>query len=210
MSQNRQTVHKDSSHENKNGTADSMSFENHRRNKPSILLSACLAGMNCRFDGKIKLVERFKRLVDEGFAITICPEIAGGMSAPRPPSEIIGGTGEELLRCNGILTESGEINRDRLRPELFPVDEDCCSDGKTKIINKTGKDVTNYYIRGAMETLKTAEKQGIRKAILKARSPACGKGKIYDGTFSKTLMDGNGAAAELLMKAGVEVIWDEE
>lgn len=173
-----------------------------------ILISACLAGVSCRFDGKTKIVEKFKKLVDEGKAMAFCPEVAGKMPVPRPPSEMTGGTGEDILRCNGILTETGGINRERLRAELFPIDKDCCCE--TKIINKNGKDVTNYYIRGAIETLKTAEKYGIRKAVLKARSPACGKGKVYDGTFGKVLIDGNGVAAELLMRAGVEVFTGEE
>ena len=206
MNNRLQSPHKDSSIENKN---DSMTEDTYYDESP-ILLSACLAGIRCRFDGKIKLVEKYKNLTDNGMAITICPEIAGGMSAPRPPSEIVGGMGEDLLRCNGILTETGEINRDKLHTELFPVDEECCSDNRTKIINKNGKDVSNYYIRGAIETLKIAEKHNIKKAVLKARSPACGKGKIYDGTFSKTLMRGNGVAAELLIKAGIEVITEEE
>ncbi len=217
--------------------------DDYSHNESPILLSACLAGVRCRFDGKIKLVEELKNLADEGIAITVCPEIAGGMPAPRPPSEIVGGTGEDLLRSRGIISETGEINLDRLRPELYPVNEDCypgdeetVTKGHTsgdqnrntsdfnrqdfavtsnsqrsnvRIINKNGKDVTNHYIRGAIETLKTAKKYDIREAILKARSPACGIDKIYDGTFSKTLIDGNGVAAELLMRAGIVVVTEE-
>lgn len=181
--------------------------ENFRRDDPPILLSACLAGIRCRFDGKIRCPEAFKQPADENRAILICPELAGGLSVPRNPAELIGGTSEDLLRIYGILTETGEINRDKLQGELCPVNEDSCN---PRIINKIGGDVTDFYIRGAVETLRIAEKYNIRNAVLKAKSPACGKGKIYDGTFSRTLINGNGIAAELLMRSGITVITEGE
>ena len=76
--------------------------------------------------------------------------------------------------------------------------------------NKDGVCVTENYIRGAKEALALSKLLGIKKALLKARSPSCGKGRIYDGSFSGTLTDGNGAAAELLMRDGIEVFTEEE
>lgn len=75
-----------------------------------------------------------------------------------------------------------------------------------KVIRKDGSDVTEGYSKGAYETLKLAELFGIKKAILKAKSPSCGYGRIYDGSFSGTLTDGNGITAELLVKNGIEII----
>lgn len=79
-----------------------------------------------------------------------------------------------------------------------------------KVINKDGIDVTDNYMRGAIEALNLARKFNIKKAILKSKSPSCGKNKIYDGSFTGTLIDGNGITAKLLMENDIEVLTEDE
>ncbi len=131
-----------------------------------ILVSACLAGFPCRYDGTSKINETIKQLVQEGKAIPVCPEQLGGLTTPRLPSEIRDG----------------------------------------KVFNSEGRDVTPQFERGAAAVLQIAKEYGCKKAILKACSPSCGKGHIYDGTFSGKLVDGNGKTAELLIQNGIEVM----
>ena len=137
-----------------------------------ILVSACLLGLCCRYDGKEKADERVLRLLerDDIQLVPVCPEQLGGMETPRLPSERRGET----------------------------------------VVNSAGKDVTGHYEKGAAQALKTARLYGCKAAILKERSPSCGKGQIYDGTFSKTLVEGDGITAELLQKHGVKVIGERE
>ncbi len=79
-----------------------------------------------------------------------------------------------------------------------------------KVVTKDGKDVTDNFKRGAEETLRLAKIYGCKEAILKQRSPSCGYGKIYDGTFSGKLIKGNGVTAELLRKNGILVKTEED
>lgn len=130
-----------------------------------ILVSACLLGVECRYNGKGELKKDIEKLLKEHELIPVCPEQLGGLPTPRDPAEI---------------------------------QED-------KIITKTGADVTKEYLKGAEEVLKLAKLYNCSAAILKERSPSCGCGKIYDGTFSKTLVTGNGATADLLIKNGIKV-----
>ena len=116
------------------------------------IVSACLAGLNVRFDGGNKVNAKIVKLVKEGKAIPVCPEVLAGLSVPRSQTEI--------------------------------------KDGK--IFTKEGKDVTDAFKLGAEKTLQIAEKHNAKEAIFKARSPSCGCGKIYDGSFSGKLVDGNG------------------
>lgn len=136
----------------------------------NILISACLLGVNCRYDGESKFIEKIHSLKDKYHMVPVCPEIFGGLATPRDPAEIIG----------------------------------------NKVITKNGEDVTENYKRGAKEVLKLAKFYGCKLAILKERSPSCGYGKIYDGTFSGRLTDGNGVTAELLIEIGIRVIGESE
>lgn len=79
-----------------------------------------------------------------------------------------------------------------------------------RVINNKGQDVTDYFLRGANEALKLAQMYNCRYAILKEKSPSCGSGKIYDGTFSGALVDGYGVTAELFMKNGITVIGESQ
>jgi uncharacterized protein YbbK (DUF523 family) len=145
-----------------------------------ILVSACLCGINTRYDGRNNLNEKVARLLKEGKAVLVCPEQLGGLSTPRPPHEIEAGNGARVLN------------------------------GSCRVISVEGKDSTYEFIKGAQETLKIAKDIGAKQAILKAKSPSCGCGKIYDGTFSKNLIPGNGVTTELLLGNGIKVYTEEE
>lgn len=80
----------------------------------------------------------------------------------------------------------------------------------SRVVNRIGADVTEEYVKGALHALEVARTNNCTAAILKARSPSCGKGKIYDGTFSGTLTDGNGITAELLIRSGIKVYTEDE
>lgn len=139
-------------------------------NKEKILVSACLAGVNCKYNGENNENKKIIELVRNGNAILVCPEQLGGLTTPRVSAE----------RFND------------------------------KVITKDNRDVTMEYDRGAQEVLELAKKFNIKKAILKSRSPSCGKGSIYDGTFSHTLIDKDGVTAEVLLANGIEIITEEE
>ena len=132
-----------------------------------IIVSACLAGYRCRYDGKVIPDAEIVALVKQGGAIPVCPEMMGGLPCPRVPAERT-------------------------------------ADGR-RVVTKDGGDVTDAYRRGAEETLRMARLYGCEHAILKARSPSCGCGQIYDWSFSGTLRDGSGVAAALLTENGISV-----
>lgn len=139
-----------------------------------IIISACLMGENCKYNGKNNLRSEMLDLKND--AVLVCPEVFGGMSIPRLPSEIeTGFSGEDVL------------------------------DGKAKIFASDGTDVTKYFTDGSFKVLEIAQKYGIKKAYLKQSSPSCGCGKIYDGTFGNTKKCGNGILTALLKRNGIEV-----
>lgn len=128
-----------------------------------LLVSACLLGICCRYNGEGELDTRIAELMKTHQLIPVCPEILGGLPTPRVPAERLG----------------------------------------NRVITKENQDVTEAYARGAAETLKLAKLYGCTRAILKERSPSCGSGRIYDGTFSGKQINGYGVAAELLEKNGI-------
>lgn len=138
--------------------------------KEKILVSACLLGINCKYSGENNKNEKVIEYIKDKEVIPVCPEIMGGLSTPRPPSEII----------------------------------------NDKVMNNLNQDVTQQYKKGAEETLKLAKLFNVKKALLKAKSPSCGKGYIYDGTFSSTLIEGNGITTKLLIENGIEVITEKD
>ena len=129
-----------------------------------ILISACLLGTRCRYDGASKEHPLVKALAERHTLVPVCPEQLGGLPTPRPPAE---------RRGDRVVTQSG--------------------------------DVTEQYRRGAEETLKLCKLFGCEAAVLKERSPSCGRGQVYDGTFSGTLTAGDGVTAELLAANGIPV-----
>lgn len=135
-----------------------------------ILVSACLLGVRCRYDGKSKPHPAVERLMEQHTLIPVCGEILGGLPTPRVSAERQG----------------------------------------ARVVTADGRDVTAAYRRGAEEVLRLAERYGCTAAILKERSPSCGSGRIYDGTFTGTLTDGWGVTAELLRDHGICVIGESE
>lgn len=130
-----------------------------------ILISACLLGLPCRYDGASKPQPWAAALAQRHELVPVCPEQLGGLPTPREPSERRGG----------------------------------------HVVMRTGADVTEQYRRGAEAALALCRLLGCEAAILKERSPSCGHGKIYDGTFSGTLTKRDGVTAELLLRSGIRV-----
>ena len=135
-----------------------------------ILVSACLVGKNCKYNGENNKNEKVLEFLADKEYITICPEVLGGLPTPRVPSEIKG----------------------------------------DKVINKEGEDVTKSFVSGALKALEIAKEYNPELIILKAKSPSCGLGKIYDGSFSNTLKDGNGIACQMLIDNGYKIITEKE
>jgi uncharacterized protein YbbK (DUF523 family) len=79
-----------------------------------------------------------------------------------------------------------------------------------RVVTANGDDVTDAYARGAAAAVELAHAVGAREAVLKARSPSCGSARVYDGTFTRTLRDGEGVTAAALRAAGVEVRSEED
>ena len=138
--------------------------------KQAILVSACLLGVCCRYDGESKPNSDVTSLREKFTLIPICPEVDGGLPTPRTPSERIG----------------------------------------DKVLMRDGRDVTENYLSGAKAALERARLFSCPAAILKARSPTCGSGRIYDGSFSGALTDRDGVCAELLKSEGIDVYTEEE
>ncbi len=135
-----------------------------------ILVSACLLGERCRYDGMSKPESDIIALEGRHELIPVCPEVLGGLQTPRAPAEICG----------------------------------------SRVINSEGKDVTAQYSLGAQKALEIALENGCTLAILKEKSPSCGKGRVYDGSFSRSLKVGDGITAALLISNGITVIGESE
>ncbi len=133
--------------------------------RPRMLISACLLGVECRYDGGGQMLPSLEALMERYELIPVCPEQLGGLPTPRTPAECQGG----------------------------------------RVVNREGKDVTAAFSRGAEQACHIARLYGAHLALLKARSPSCGCGEIYDGSFSGRRIPGNGIAAERLTAMGVEV-----
>lgn len=92
----------------------------------------------------------------------------------------------------------------------LPTPRDAAEIRNGKVVTINGEDVTAQFEKGATEALKIAKMAGCKEAILKAKSPSCGSGKIYDGTFSKTLIDGDGVFAKKCKDHGMTVKTEDE
>ena len=148
-----------------------------------ILISACLAGQPVRYNGSAKplLHDAVDRWRSEGRLVTLCPELAGGFQVPRPPAEI----------------EAGRDGDDVL-------------DGRARVLELSGGDVSAAYIDGARIALDVARENGCRHALLIDGSPSCGSGFVYDGSFSGIRHAGQGVTAALLRRNGIAVYSDRE
>lgn len=134
-----------------------------------VLVSACLAGERCRYDGGHNRVPGAAALVAAGEGFPICPEVFGGLPCPRPPCELQGG----------------------------------------RVVSREGADCTAAYAAGAAQAVEAARILGAAAALLKARSPSCGIGRVYDGSFSHQLVPGDGVAARALAQAGLALYSEE-
>ncbi len=130
-----------------------------------ILVSACLTGENCKYNGSNNQNEKVLQFLEGKDWIAVCPEVLGGLPTPRTPSEIAG----------------------------------------NKVVQKDGTDVTAFFEAGAKAVCEIAKTQKADLAILKANSPSCGCGRVYDGTFSGTLKNGNGITTQMLLELGIAV-----
>lgn len=135
-----------------------------------ILISACLLGNCCRYDGASKEHPQILELAKHHELVPVCPEQMGGLTTPRPPAERRG----------------------------------------DRVVTREGTDVTAQYCRGAEETLRLCQLLGCQAAVLKERSPSCGHGEVYDGTFSGTLIPGDGVTAQLLTAHGIPVFGESQ
>lgn len=145
------------------------------------LVSACLLGINSKYNGEDNKVDLLLKNCDKLDFIPICPEQLGGLPTPRSACEISGClTGEEVL------------------------------DGKGSVIDKESNNFTKQFIKGAEETLRIARILNIKNVILKKRSPSCGYGIIYDGNFNGKLHSGNGVTAQILLNAGINIFTEDD
>jgi uncharacterized protein YbbK (DUF523 family) len=140
------------------------------------LVSACLLGVPCAYDGRGRLVSKLSALASRVPVVPVCPEVAGGLLIPRPTAEIVGGDGGDVW------------------------------DGRARVVTAADADVTDSFLRGAERALAVVLRHGISEAILKQRSPSCGSACIYDGTHSGTLREGQGVTTALLQRHGVQVL----
>ncbi len=134
-----------------------------------ILVSECLIGAACRYDGKCKPDEKVILLGTEHELVPFCPENAGGLPTPREPSEIRDG----------------------------------------RVYTKDGKDVTESFLSGAEKAWEVFRREHCSCAILKERSPSCGSRHIYDGSFSGTLISGEGMTCRKIRQMGGRVYSEE-
>jgi uncharacterized protein YbbK (DUF523 family) len=135
-----------------------------------ILVSACLLGVPCRYDGTATTDARILSLAQTYHLIPVCPEQLGGLPTPRPPAE---------------------------RHDA-------------RVVTRDERDFTAAFVRGAEETLRLAKLFSCRIAILKANSPSCGSGQIYDGCFCGRLIPGDGMTAALLKQEGLTVLSEKD
>ena len=138
--------------------------------KENIIVSACLLGVNCKYNGGNNSCEKIIKLQEKYNIITICPEVDGGLTTPRIPSEIVG----------------------------------------KKVINQAGLDVTKEYLKGASIALEKSLSNNVKFAVLKTKSPSCGCGLIYDGTFTHNLINGDGVTTKLLKEHNIQVYTEED
>lgn len=136
----------------------------------NVLVSACLMGFRCRYDGGAQRLDCLDALRERHVLVPVCPEVMGGLPTPREPSEIRSG----------------------------------------RVVTRDGRDVTEAFARGAREAERIALACGCRCALLKERSPSCGLGRVYDGTFTGTLTRGDGLCARLLSQRGLRVLGESQ
>lgn len=142
--------------------------------KERVLVSACLLGENCKYNGGNNKTNAIIEFLKDKEVFPVCPEVFGGLPTPRLKNEI-------------ILSNNQRI-----------------------VINENKEDVSEYFIKGALISLKKAIDNGITLAILKQKSPSCGYKKIYNGNFDGTIIEGNGIFTDILLKHNIKVLTEED
>ncbi len=145
-----------------------------------ILVSACLTGTKCRYNGQDRANNIIVELKNKGKVLELCPEVIAGFQIPRVPCEILGGTGEDVLS------------------------------GQAIVVNNLGEDITDKIVNGCKQALEKAKANNIKLAVMKSKSVCCGVGQIYDGTFSNRLIPGEGILTVLLKQQGIKVLSSEQ
>lgn len=145
-----------------------------------LIVSACLLGLNTNYKQGHSFCPQLIPLLQKGLLLPVCPEQLGGLPTPRPPAEIQQGNGYDVLA------------------------------GRARVKTNIGCDVTRNFVQGAEETLRLAQLANASVAILKARSPSCGKNYIYDGSYKGIIVPGAGVTAALLLQCGIVVYSNEE
>ncbi len=139
----------------------------------AVIVSACLLGANCRYDGGTKYHPELLSKLEGECLIPVCPEQLGGLGTPRPSAEIVEGSGPDVL------------------------------EGRSRVVNHEGQDVTENYLRGAREVTSLARLLDVKCACLKELSPACGVKYIKRGDRR---VPGMGVAAAALVGQGVKLV----
>ena len=139
------------------------------------LVSSCLAGVPCRYDGAARPDAEVVADVAAGRSLPLCAEVLGGLPTPRPAAEVVGGDGHDVLA------------------------------GRARVLTADGTDLTAEFVAGALEVARRAAAAGVTEAVLQARSPSCGSGSIYSGGHDGTLVEGDGVVAAALRRSGVRV-----
>ena len=152
------------------------------RDKPPLVISACLLGVACNHEGRGSPRAVVDELAKSYRLVPVCPEVLGGLPTPRAAAELQGGDGAQVV----------------------------AGTGDARVVNIEGEDVTAAYRRGAEAAVAVARAVGATRAVLKARSPSCGSSAVYDGTFSRRLVPGRGVTAAALAAAGLEVGSEED
>jgi uncharacterized protein YbbK (DUF523 family) len=149
---------------------------------PKILVSACLLGNRVRYDGRALTLEDaiLSRWLAAGQVVSVCPEVEGGLSVPRRPAEIIGGDAVQVLAATA------------------------------QVIDDSGEDVSGCFVSGAKHALSLCERHGITVAVLSEGSPSCGSSAVYDGSFSRNRVPGQGVTTALLRSRGITVFSQHE
>ena len=149
---------------------------------PRILVSRCLLGEPVRYDGRAKPLSHplLQRWREQGLLVPVCPEVLGGLDAPRPPAEIAGGDGADVLA------------------------------GRARVLTIDGEDVSAAFIEGAQQARELAEREGCAFALLKENSPSCGTHRIAAGSFDGSRRPGQGITTALLRAAGLRVFSEGE
>lgn len=145
-----------------------------------VLISACLLGVKCRHNGRDSKSEDVMERFEGEELVPVCPEQLGGLPTPRPPAEIVGGDGADVL------------------------------DGSASVITVDGEDKTREFLGGAHQTLEIAKSHNAAHAVLKSKSPSCGCGRIYDGSFTGEFGEGDGVTASLLRRHGIQVMTEAD